>query len=303
MRLKNSWVKNQGLIKLFLLIVAFSLSCCKGNKQREDAIAIVKEWTGKEIKFPENVPCYKFGKDTIPVLCDECLPNEYKILLYVDSSGCSSCRLQLFMWKQLIEEADSLFQGKACFMLFFQPKSIKEMSNLFRQYQFDYPVFIDMTNSINRLNKFPQSMQYQCFLLNSDNKVLMVGNPVLNIKIWELYKSHISDGEKIISKMNTTASIDKVEHDYGKIQKGSINVVDFTITNTGNNPLIISQITTSCGCTKVTWDKQPIEYGKTVTISVELKLDETGSLRKILTIYSNAGESPMRLTLTGTVIE
>jgi hypothetical protein len=96
----------------------------------------------------------------------------------------------------LIEETDSLFQGKVGFLLYFQPKNVREMSYLFLQEQFDCPVFMDINNSSNRLNHFPEAKEYQCFLLDNKNKVLMIGNPVLNMKIQELYKSQIADGKK-----------------------------------------------------------------------------------------------------------
>jgi hypothetical protein len=112
--------------------------------------------------------------------------------LYVDSTGCSSCRLKLFQWKQLIEESDSLFQDRLSFLFFFQPKNKKEIAYLFQRDNFNYPVFIDMNNTINRLNHFPEKMEYQCFLLDKDNKVLMMGNPTLNPKIWDLYKEVIT---------------------------------------------------------------------------------------------------------------
>jgi hypothetical protein len=38
------------------------------------------------------------------------------------------------------------------------------MVSVFRQANFTYPLFLDMNNSINRLNHFPQQQSYQCFL-------------------------------------------------------------------------------------------------------------------------------------------
>ena len=244
------------------------------------------EWTGKEIKFPENVPYYVSGQETLTEFCDDCFHKEYKILLFVDSAGCSSCRLKLFEWKQLIEEANNIFQGKVGFLLFFQPKDLSNIDFLFVRDEFDYPVFIDTNGSINRLNQFPQAMQYQCFLLDSENKILGIGNPVSNIKIWELYKSKIANMKIVETNLFTSVVIDKDVHDYGTIQKGSTNTTTFTITNTGNNPFIISRVSTSCGCTKVTWDKQPIAVGGKTTVNVVLSPDEAGSLAHIAAIQS-----------------
>ena len=69
------------------------------------------------------------------------------------------------------------------------------MGYLFLRERFSYPVFIDIKGTINDLNRFPQTTQYQCFLLDKDNKVLMIGNPVMKMRIWELYKSRITGGQ------------------------------------------------------------------------------------------------------------
>jgi len=289
---------NGSFLFLFLLFLPFFIYSCKENKKREEAAKIVNEWMGKEIKFPGNVPCYVSGKDTLSELCAINFQKEFKILLYVDSTGCSSCRLKLFEWKQLMEEADSLYQGEVGFLLYFQPKSVKEMSYLFVRDRFDYPVFIDKNRTIDSLNHFPQAMLYQCFLLNKDNKVLMIGNPVLNPKIWELYKEQIG-GKKTEPEILTAIQVDKTVYDFGTIRKGSANPAIFTITNTGNHPLIISHVSTSCGCTNVKWEKQPVESGKTTKISVEMKPEETGYFSKTVEVYCNTSESPVRLTLTG----
>jgi len=288
---------------LLYIILGICLFSCKDNRKREDVTKVVKEWTGKEIRFPDNVLCYILGKDTLPELCNECLKKKYKILLYVDSTGCSSCRLKLFLWKQLIEEADSLFQGKVGFLLYFQPKSVTEMSYLFMRDRFDYPVFIDIKRTINDLNHFPQAAQYQCFLLDKDNKILMIGNPVLNPKIWELYKSQISGGKQAEPEILTTVKADKTVYDYGTIRKGRKNPMVFTITNTGEHPLLIDHVSTSCGCTNVSWDKQPVEPGKTATIHVEMTPEETGRFSKTVEVCCNVKESIVKLTLNGVTVE
>lgn len=169
---------------------------CKDNRKKEDVAKVVSEWTGKEIRLPENVPCYVFGNDTFPELCSGGFKKEFKILLYIDSTGCTDCRLKLFQWKQLIAEADSLFSGKLSFLFFLHFKNRKEITYLLLRDKFDYPVYIDLENKVNTLNHFPDKLEYQCFLLNKDNKVLMLGNPVLNPKIWELYKQTITDKKR-----------------------------------------------------------------------------------------------------------
>jgi hypothetical protein len=288
---------------MLLLVTVLSVYSCKDKKRRNEVAKMVREWTGREILFPENVPCYVAGKEMQLEFCSEWFEKEYKILMYVDSAGCSDCRLKLFEWRQLMAEADSLFQGKVGFLLFFQPKIVRKMAFLFARDRFDEPVFMDINGSINRLNRFPKAMEYQCFLLDRDNRVLMMGNPVLNMQIWKLYKSQIAGGKKTDPEMLTAATAEKTVHEYGSIPTGSSNPAVFTITNTGSHPLVIYRVSASCGCTRVDWTKQPVQPGQAASVSVEMTPDEAGYFSKTIDVYCNVKDSPIRLTVTGTANE
>jgi len=182
---------------LAVLIILLSLSTCKESKRKQTIREVVAEWTGKQIQFPTEIPCQCLGKDTF---CINPANQNYKILLYVDSTGCSPCRLKLSEWKRIIEEADTIFSEPVDFLFFFQPKKQdeRELQFLFRNNGFHHPVFIDRKRKIDRLNQFPSQIEYQCFLLDADNKVIMVGNPSLNTGIWQLFKKYILEREATV---------------------------------------------------------------------------------------------------------
>ena len=180
-----------------MIIVLLLFCACKEDRKRQNIQQVVAEWTGKEILFPAGIPCQSSGADNP---CIDFSNQNYKILLYVDSAGCSSCRLkQLSEWKRIIEETDSLFSGEVDFLFFFQPKKQdeKELQYIFRGNDFIHPVFIDTKNEIEKLNNFPSQIEYQCFLLDRDNKVLMIGNPSINNAIWQLFRKIIIEGDGI----------------------------------------------------------------------------------------------------------
>lgn len=56
----------------------------------------------------------------------------------------------------------------------------------------------------NSFNQFPRAMQYQYFLFDVDNKVLLVGSPILILKIWNLYKSQIADRVKKLMQQRSS---------------------------------------------------------------------------------------------------
>ena len=190
-------IKRSYLKRLFVIAITFCTICFSSCKdiQYENATKIIKEWTGKEIKFPEELYCTSMGADTT---CVDLCSDNYKILLYVDSIGCTSCKLDLSDWKKIITESDTALSKPIDFIFFFHPKrkDEKELLQIFNSNGFKHPVFLDRTNEINRLNKFPSKPEYQCFLLGKDNKVIIVGDPSLNKGIWDLFKKVITEREK-----------------------------------------------------------------------------------------------------------
>ena len=68
---------------------------------------------------------------------------DFKIITYVDSIGCASCKLQLHRWKELIAEVDSVTSGTVPFLFYFHPKDMKELRYLTRRDDFIYPVIIE----------------------------------------------------------------------------------------------------------------------------------------------------------------
>ena len=185
---------NKYISIIIIALIAACFSSCK-DKQKDDATKIVAEWTGKEIKFSKDLYCTSMGIDTT---CVDLYSDNYKILLYVDSLGCTSCRLKLTKWKKIINESDTIFSTPPEFIFFFQPKQkeVEELQSIFKSNAFRHPVFVDKENKINMLNNFPSKVEYQCYLLDKDNKVIMVGNPSYNSGIWTLYKKVITERSK-----------------------------------------------------------------------------------------------------------
>ncbi|WP_299903288.1 DUF1573 domain-containing protein [uncultured Aquimarina sp.] len=91
--------------------------------------------------------------------------------------------------------------------------------------------------------------------------------------------------------------------DYGEITKGSDGVRQFEFTNTGNAPLIISRVYSSCGCTIPKKPEDPIAPGENGVIKVKYDTKRVGPIRKLITVYSNAEESTKAIRITGRVLD
>lgn len=95
---------------------------------------------------------------------------------------------------------------------------------------------------------------------------------------------------------------DKLEHDYGSIDQGANGTTEFRFTNTGTEPLIISNAKGSCGCTVPEWPKEPIAPGASSSIKVKYDTKRVGPISKTVTITSNAVDNPSALLkIKGTV--
>ena len=91
--------------------------------------------------------------------------------------------------------------------------------------------------------------------------------------------------------------------DYGTINKGSDGVRVFKFKNTGNAPLIISDVKSSCGCTVPKKPTAPIMPGKSGEIEVKYDTNRVNTIRKTITVTSNAENQIVALKIKGTVID
>lgn len=94
---------------------------------------------------------------------------------------------------------------------------------------------------------------------------------------------------------------DKLVHDYGTMEQYGNGKCEFKFTNTGKEPLILSNVRSSCGCTVPEWPRQPILPGKSDVIKVKYDTKRVGMINKSVHVYSNAKKSPISLKIKGKI--
>ncbi|CAM1333355.1 DUF1573 domain-containing protein [Tenacibaculum aestuariivivum] len=87
--------------------------------------------------------------------------------------------------------------------------------------------------------------------------------------------------------------------DYGKIAVASEGKRTFEFTNIGNEPIIIEDIISACGCTVPKKPEAPIMPGETGKIDVSYDTKRIGGFSKTLTIVSNAKNKRKRVKIKG----
>lgn len=271
-------------------------SSCK-ESEKERIARLFSEWDGKEVKFPAHPVFTVQGKDTVTF---DYRQADYKIITYVDSIGCTSCKLQLHRWKEWIAEVDSLASGAVPFLFYFHPKDVKELRYLTRRDNFTYPVCFDEQDELNTLNRFPSDMTFQTFLLDKENKVVAMGNPIHNPAVKELYLQKITgEGRPKTDTSVTEMSVDQTEHNFGTFPMSEKQEHTFRLTNVGQSLLVIQDVTTSCGCTKVEYRKEPVRPGESLELKVIYEAEESGHFNKVITVFANVKNSPLRLRIMG----
>lgn len=101
----------------------------------------------------------------------------------------------------------------------------------------------------------------------------------------------------------TTLKMAETEHDFGTFkEEAGRQTYEFSVTNTGNQPLVIQNIVASCGCTTPEWTKAPIAPGaKGKIIAIYDPKDRPGAFNKTLSVYTNTKPEVTVLTIKGQV--
>ena len=95
-------------------------------------------------------------------------------------------------------------------------------------------------------------------------------------------------------------------YDFGDVpRKGGDLVREFTFTNDGTVPLVVTRVITSCSCLKASYSKRPVAPGESGTISItyEPHKSEPGVFNKVIQIYSNSVDGRDVITVQGNSID
>ncbi len=102
--------------------------------------------------------------------------------------------------------------------------------------------------------------------------------------------------EEVKKMAKTTMEVPETKFDFGKIKEGDKVRHTWIIKNTGSNPLLISNVQTSCGCTAPFFNKEPLMPGKQGEITLEFNsAGKAGAVQKNALIMANTDDSPFSI--------
>lgn len=115
-----------------------------------------------------------------------------KLVVYTDSTKCSECTLKnMYMWQDFVE-MEQEFGNQFSIVFIFQTKaktSARTLATLFKITELNHPMYIDNKSELVKNNShLPSESIYHIFLLDENNNVILVGNPLFNSQIEEMLK-------------------------------------------------------------------------------------------------------------------
>ncbi|MDY7396730.1 DUF1573 domain-containing protein [Aureibaculum sp. 2210JD6-5] len=107
--------------------------------------------------------------------------------------------------------------------------------------------------------------------------------------------------KKNASIQRTTIEFANNIHDFGSIKSKQYANAIFSFSNSGNNPLIITDVKTTCGCTVPEYPKEPLLPNEKGEIKVIYDAKYPGRFNKTITVFYNGKDSPKTLAIKGEV--
>lgn len=217
----------------------------------------------------------------------------FTIVYYLNHEGCTPCKLQPNRWNHFINMLDSLANVRVFFIL-------ESDSSVFNE--FDLPIYYDSKNVFFYKNNLPSDPRFHCFLLDENNKVILIGNPVQNPKIKELYLRTICERLGIEYNQNSDAKMDsKTEINLGSFPKSESKSVQFFIPNNTESEMQIDTVFTSCECTTAKIDKISISPHQNASLSVTYTPDGSGEFFREVYVKVRGEDKPKTFAIRGNV--
>lgn len=241
------------LSRLILIPLLLTLLAC--GTENKSSYKEKELWLSREIKFPHDMIFQVMGCN-VDYDIDDC---DYKILCYIDTIGCATCKMNMPGWEFFLSQVCSNPDISVKFVMVINTDTETEVIRKARQYRFNYPVVIDKKNTLDSLNNLPTDIERQTFLLDEDNRVVAMGNPLFDQEVRKEYIKHILSDE--YNENKGVISI-KPEHlAMGIFSGGEVKKTKFRLRNIGNEPINIEEISTSCSCISAWSDQECLQPG------------------------------------------
>ena len=119
-----------------------------------------------------------------------------------------------------------------------------------------------------------------------------------------IIRNPVADGGRATVDPDAAAAMTfgTATYDFGSVRAGSVVRYEFEFTNTGKQPLLITDARSTCGCTVPSYPEAPVPPGESATVTVEFNTtNKRGRQRKPITLTTNTYPATTTLYVEGTV--
>ena len=279
-----------GIIATLTATLLMLAACERHAEQREAVTALM----GREITLPEGLQAR-----ILDATVDFEPGADFTVLCYIDSAGCTPCRMKLPVWNEVINSYKAIPGRDVSFVMILQSPDTAETGYNLRRDNFMHPVAMDRAGSFAAVNSLPADEAPHTLLLDADGRVAAIGNPALNPKIRDLYRRIISGSDEAPPKTDKPLCQNPVVA-VGAVGAGDTVTKRFALYNPGASPLTLQELVGSCDCTVATASTDTIAAGGSAMITVSIAADTVpGPFLHWVDIYYNERDCPERLTLHG----
>lgn len=288
-----------GLITL-LSLLASGCHHSPAENSYMDVGACIEQWVGKVVDLPDTIGWFT----TDGISANTHFPSEdFKIVRYVGAGGCTSCRLRVMRYGKIVKELSDSAKSPIGFVCIVNPKEVEELQQiLHRDNLAGLTMWIDSTDTINKINGFPAIESLQTFLIDRDNRVLAIGDPAINPKVMQLYTRILTNDTINIAHMPQTrihAESDNIS--LGAVRTGDVIRQTIQISNIGDHDFVLDKILTSCDCTTAYLSTQTIPIGGEALLTITCQENNAiGDFYREIYIFGNIAEE-LTIEINGSV--
>lgn len=279
------------------VLLCLSTSCSKNRTTEEKLLQMVES----EVQFPATLP----GVNVVIPIEEYLEGSEYTIVSYTDGVGCTGCRMRLGHWINTMERFKTECDADVRLVMVTNPMDSATLAYDLRRVNFTYPVYYDKADSFRIANALPDEHALQTFLLDSDMKIIAVGNPVYNVEIARLFKA-IMNGEDLHAvteaseHAHSPISLRPSYIQLGGVKPGEQKELLTSIHNTTDSVIRIRKISPSCSCIEATLGVDSLLPGENRFMTIKLHKDSiTGHFDRYIDIVTTGCADPAQLRLEG----
>ena len=139
------------------------------------------------IALPDDLVCLRAG-EVVPV--SESLASTPKLIVFIDSTECTNCRISHFYdYSELFELSEKTGKFEVVLLLSSRKEKYQDTFHYVKGNRFPFPVYLDLENSYLAINKvIPADIRYHAVTVDGQGHVLFVGDPIRGNMLMKLFK-------------------------------------------------------------------------------------------------------------------